>query len=488
MSATPSSGVVRIFRLTNEPGGLGLSCTPAGVSLAGVPLLRSTRAGFVPRPAREIASLLKAAYGADRDPSWFHSRLGAIAQALNGGDFILAATAAVHTRTPELSAEAAIRLSRVEEVLSKYNYNPDEPRDRHGRWTRDGAAGPESAAAPEVESDGADERHVFDPRQRVTENATPSAATTLSNAEDGDASEKPEFSNDSREPTSLERAFERKYDDLGPVDFAKEVIQFGDWLGREGKNLSPVEMAHALAEYSFVQDRLSFWLAYDYKPPTAQGNLLSAALTLYQGAVIGGFVRPGQLPESMLAVAGTASLFSEGPPHRVRPAKEPFVEGVPAEPVQARGEVKGLGGTVDNSEAKIVRGKGIKEQGSKGWQPYVASQIPGAKQLPETSKAFDVFDEFTGEAISDKTIYTLTVGYIKNPLSIYRNLKGYVDAAKNYDEPRVDTDVLPEMVMSRTIQLAIPEYASPRQWLYLNLAISYGRRHGVSIVITRIRD
>src|SRR5580658_8703532 len=111
MSATPSSGVVRIFRLTNEPGGLGLSCTPAGVSLAGVPLLRSTRAGFVPRPAREIASLLKAAYGADRDPSWFHSRLGAIAQALNGGDFILAAIAAVHTRTPELSAEAAIRLS-----------------------------------------------------------------------------------------------------------------------------------------------------------------------------------------------------------------------------------------------------------------------------------------------------------------------------------------------------------------------------------------
>jgi len=31
-------------------------------------------------------------------------------------------------------------------------------------------------------------------------------------------------------------------------------------------------MALALAEYSFLQERLSFWLAYDYKPPTAQGN------------------------------------------------------------------------------------------------------------------------------------------------------------------------------------------------------------------------
>jgi hypothetical protein len=67
MSATHSSGVVRIFRLTNEPGGLGLSCTSAGVSLAGVPLLHSTRARFVPRPAAEIATLLKAAYGADGD-------------------------------------------------------------------------------------------------------------------------------------------------------------------------------------------------------------------------------------------------------------------------------------------------------------------------------------------------------------------------------------------------------------------------------------
>ncbi len=43
-----SGGPVRMFRLTNEPGGLGLSCTPEGVSLAGVPLLRKTQAGFAP--------------------------------------------------------------------------------------------------------------------------------------------------------------------------------------------------------------------------------------------------------------------------------------------------------------------------------------------------------------------------------------------------------------------------------------------------------
>jgi hypothetical protein len=139
MTQLLARGVVRTFRLTNEPGGLGLSCTFAGVSLAGVPLLRKTRAGFVPRPTSEITSLLRAAYG--EDPTCLQSRLGAIAQALNKDDFTSAIIAAVHTRTPELSPAAALRLAKADEELTKYNFNPDELRDRHGRWTRDGAAG-----------------------------------------------------------------------------------------------------------------------------------------------------------------------------------------------------------------------------------------------------------------------------------------------------------------------------------------------------------
>ena len=139
MTQLLARGVVRTFRLTNEPGGLGLSCTFTGVSLAGVPLLRRTRAGFVPRPTSEITSLLRAAYG--EDPTWLQSRLAAIAQALNSGDFTAAIIASVHTRTPELSPEAALRLAKADEELTKYNFNPDELRDRRGRWARDGAAG-----------------------------------------------------------------------------------------------------------------------------------------------------------------------------------------------------------------------------------------------------------------------------------------------------------------------------------------------------------
>ncbi len=114
------SAVITMFRLTNEPGEFGLSCSPAGLFLAGVPLLRRTQAGFVPRPAPEIASLLKAAYG--DDPTSLQSRLGAIAQALNGGDFATAMIAAVHTRTPELSPEAALQLAKADGEFTKYNF------------------------------------------------------------------------------------------------------------------------------------------------------------------------------------------------------------------------------------------------------------------------------------------------------------------------------------------------------------------------------
>jgi hypothetical protein len=160
MTQLLARGVVRVFRLTDDSGGMGLSCTPSGVSLAGVPLFRKTQVGFVPRPAAEIAALLKAAYG--ENPPAVQSRLGVIAQALNSGNFATAMIAAVHTRTPELSPEAALRLTRANGELTKYNYNPDEPRDWHGRWTRDGSAGSTSVATtPETASGHPADTHVF---------------------------------------------------------------------------------------------------------------------------------------------------------------------------------------------------------------------------------------------------------------------------------------------------------------------------------------
>ncbi|HWG07185.1 MAG TPA: hypothetical protein VG271_19450, partial [Beijerinckiaceae bacterium] len=374
-----------MFRLTNGPGGLGLSCTAAGLSLAGVPLLQKTGAGFVPRPAPEINALIKSAYGTD--PTELRASLEGIAEALNRGDLACATIAAIQTRTPELSFEAAARLAAAENKLIKYDFNPDEPRDWHGDWTREGGGLPNMHA----------------PAGRVRPVQVADASVPhLSDVEQDDGLFKPPDlsddgvdDDDSRAPASLEEAFERKYDGLGPTEFAKQVIEFGDLLGRQGSDLSPAEKEHALAEYSFLQDRLSFWLDYDFKPPKAQANLLSAALTLYQGAINGGVVGIGQLPRSMLDVAGASGWTSDSAPPRIRPLLAPNIEEPPPiARLRPPAELEGPGGAADKSTVDMTWDGGIKDQGIP-FEIYIRKQDAALKQLPPNSKTFDHVNETT---------------------------------------------------------------------------------------------
>ena len=482
---------MRTYRMTNEPGGLGLSCTAAGLSLAGTPLLRRTEAGFALRPGAEIDSLMKAAYGAEGDAARLQSSLQAIARALNGGELARAAIAAVLTRTPELSLEAARRLAAANDNLTKYD--PNEPRDWHGRWTTDGVAPP--APSPTSAGYGAARREADPTSARIAgPAATPVSAASQDPSSTPDASATAGIGADKdgrQGSTALEQAFESEYDDLGPVDFAKQVIQFGDHLEREGANLPPADKARALAEYALLEDRLSFWLAYEYTPPTARGNLLSAAQFLFQGAMISGIAQPGHLPKSMLDVAADV-WANDNPPLRPRFPADPAVEIAPRAPAAPEAllaparEVEGLGGTIDNSNVGIEWSKGIADQGEP-FETYVEAQLPNAKELPPTAKAFDQFDATTGTAVSDKTLNTLSVSYIRNPQRIYWQLKQYVDAVADY-EPRAKADVKPATIQSKMLQLAIPEYTSPTQWRYLLWALGYGSERGVSITITRIRE
>lgn len=187
----------------------------------------------------------------------------------------------------------------------------------------------------------------------------------------------------------------------------------------------------------------------------------------------------------MLNVAGEVWAYDNAS-QRIRPSLRPGLEIEPAAPVEAPREVEGLGGIVDNSKVGIDWKGGIKAQGDP-LEDFIEEQIPDAKELPPTSRTFDEFIATTGEAISAKTLNTLSVSYIKNPQGIYRRMKGYIDAAAD-DEPRWESDVNPALILSKTIQLAIPEYTSPTQWRYLYAAIIYGRERDVWVVITRIRE
>jgi hypothetical protein len=120
----------RVFKLSNYPGSLGLSCDEDGLELAGVPLLNKTNQGFIARPANEIEHLIASAYGADTFSDLTMTRLEAVARALNAGELAYAMTAAVLLKFPELDWNGAARLAQADDLLK---YDPDEPRDWHGR-------------------------------------------------------------------------------------------------------------------------------------------------------------------------------------------------------------------------------------------------------------------------------------------------------------------------------------------------------------------
>ncbi len=127
------TGIAGLFRLSNERGSLGLSCNESGVALAGVPLLRRCSKGFVPRPRLELEHLLSRAYETEVNATSVASGLEVAARALNQGDMARAMVAAVQLKLPELDWHGAVRIAQADARLAKYN--PDQPRDWHGRWT-----------------------------------------------------------------------------------------------------------------------------------------------------------------------------------------------------------------------------------------------------------------------------------------------------------------------------------------------------------------
>jgi len=92
------------------------------------------------RARSEVARLLDAGYGFHLGLDALMSRLDAIAKALDDGNATLARIGALQLGLPELADGAAVNRMAAADRLLKYNYNPDEPRDSHGRWTTDGSA------------------------------------------------------------------------------------------------------------------------------------------------------------------------------------------------------------------------------------------------------------------------------------------------------------------------------------------------------------
>lgn len=113
----------------------GIYCDKDGVWLGPAQLVR--RAGdrrYQVRAAKEIEALLAVAYASPPQAAGCVAGLHRIAKHLAARNLPLAMIAAVQLRFGEIAGERIERLARAD-TLFKANFNPDEPRDEHGRWT-----------------------------------------------------------------------------------------------------------------------------------------------------------------------------------------------------------------------------------------------------------------------------------------------------------------------------------------------------------------
>jgi hypothetical protein len=118
-----------------------------GLALAGVTLLQQNGRSFQARSLPEIDYLISRAYNDGRaDPSCV-ARIDQVADALTTGAIGKAKTLSSRLRLPALDWDGAVRIAYADSALRKA-YNPDEPRDWHGRWTGEGNTATSGAIQP----------------------------------------------------------------------------------------------------------------------------------------------------------------------------------------------------------------------------------------------------------------------------------------------------------------------------------------------------
>ena len=124
-----------MFKLAERQGGnAGLYCGADGLFLGRSPLIARIGATYRIRADDEIARLLAAACNSLDKAEGLRPRLRLIRSALQDGDYCRAMILAVQARLGPMAPESIARLAQTE-AISKYSFNPDEPRDWHGRWT-----------------------------------------------------------------------------------------------------------------------------------------------------------------------------------------------------------------------------------------------------------------------------------------------------------------------------------------------------------------
>ena len=296
------------FRLTSDSNQAGLEWNAAGPALAGIQLLAKDAGLFAPRPAHEIGRLVGAAYGATVDCNSVSAGLAVVARALNEDQIGRAMVAALQLRLPELDWDAAVRLASANDSLAKFD--PDQPRDSHGRWTDEGQA--ESSVA------GRGNWRDPQPSARRTPPQTPQPSLqgdTESSAEAADPTDHPlvdgrvtPFEQQVSPETLTPAAYNGVYHDMVVAAYADELRSRGELvetsvrlrLGDEGP--------------SAIIDILSFdpkeGIFYGVEVKTGEDpKFTDFQLLIYTHAILGGSVEAADIKVMRLGLIPNSPLL-----------------------------------------------------------------------------------------------------------------------------------------------------------------------------------
>lgn len=128
-----------LFKLADGRGSRqGVYCGEEGLYLGSAALIEQQDGRYFVRREDELAALLEAAYGPGHDVAELLARLRLVASSLNQANLAAAMIGAVHLRLEEMAEDGIKRVTRTESLL-RANFNPDQRRDDHGRWTAEGS-------------------------------------------------------------------------------------------------------------------------------------------------------------------------------------------------------------------------------------------------------------------------------------------------------------------------------------------------------------
>jgi len=279
-----------MFKLADSRhAGCGVYCGEDGLYLAGAPLTERVGRSYRPRPEPEIGALLAAAYDPAPETAVCLRGLRVVAEALQEGNLARAMIAALHLRLGDISEKGIARLTRAERLL-KFNFNPAEPRDWHGRWTTEGGEGNIAPASAQGQT-GA-------PPARAWEQF-PNAdfRNRLATAEDAAVASRPNFGYGRVNPGS--GALGRYQMLADALREAGMTDPNGNWTGKYGVN----SRAAFLADPAAQEQALTVLLQRTERQLEANGALD------FIGTTVKGLVSPFTVTRAGLIAAG----HREGP-------------------------------------------------------------------------------------------------------------------------------------------------------------------------------